>query len=186
MKLTVTKRPVERKSDAKKIRREGDIPAVVYASGQESESVLVNGTEFQTILRGITQGMLPTTVFEIDGLAGNKTKALVKGIQYHRTTYQILHLDFQLLQEDQPVKVKVPVECVGSAECVGIKLGGFLRQIKRTVEIECLPKDIPAKFFLDIKDLGLFATKKLKDLVLPKGVKLLGEQKDVVAVIAKR
>jgi large subunit ribosomal protein L25 len=185
MKLTVKERASERKSDAKKIRRAGDIPAVVYAAGQASETVMVAGEEFRAALRKITQGMLPTTVFELTRSSGAPVKALVKDIQYHRTSYQIVHLDFQVLLDNQPVHVKIPVECVGQAECAGIKLGGFLRQVLRTIEVECLPKDIPSKFLLDVRELSIFESKKISDLTVPEGIRVIGNQKNIVAIIAK-
>ena len=90
------------------------------------------------------------------------------------------------LLDQVPVKVKVPVNCIGVADCPGIKLGGFLRQVARYVKVECLPKLIPAEFIVDVKDLGIRQTKRLKDLSLPSGVKALESPEEVLVVIAKR
>jgi large subunit ribosomal protein L25 len=185
MKLTVKERAIGEKSKVKEIRRDGDIPAILYAAGQAGETILVGGVEFGAAMRSVKPGMLPTTVFE---LAMNKKmiKAIIKDIQYHPTTYKVLHLDFQDLSGDSPIIVKVPVECVGMADCMGIKLGGFLRQVLRYVKVQCLPKDMPNAFTLDVKELGFRQSKRLRDLELPKGVRLVGNEDDVIAVIAKR
>ena len=69
---------------------------------------------------------------------------------------------------------------------MGIKLGGFLRQVIRHVKVECLPKNIPSEFIIDVKDLGIRQSKRLKDLAMPNGVKPLASPEEVIVVIAKR
>lgn len=185
MKLTVTERAGIRKSDAKKIRRDGNVPAILYSAGNACELIEVDGTQFKTILREIKSGRLSTTQFTLD-YNGKQRKAIVKDIQYHPTTYQIIHLDFEELNDNTPVNVKIPIQCVGMADCMGIKLGGFLRQVIRTVKVECLPKDIPSEFVIDVRGLGIRQSKRLRDLTMPNGVRPLAKMEEVVVVIAKR
>ncbi len=185
MKLTVQTRTGEKKSDVKVIRRKGDIPAVIYSSKSQPEKLVVSGVEFSAIIRGLKSGHLPTTVFTLsDGK--RERRAIIKDIQYHLTTYTVNHIDFEELLEGVPVNVKVPVSCTGVAECNGIKLGGFLRQIQRHVRVECLPKNIPTEFFVDVKDLGIRQTRRLKDIPMPQGIRPLAGAEEVIVVIAKR
>jgi large subunit ribosomal protein L25 len=185
MKLAVKQRVGEKKKDIKEIRREGDIPAIIYFSKGQPEKLIVNGAEFKTILREMKPGQLPTTVFTLSD--GKKDrKAIIKDIQYHLTTYVVSHLDFEELIEDVPVNVKVPINCIGVGDCMGIKLGGFLRQVVRHVKVECLPKHIPSEFIVDVKDLGIRQSKRLKDLKMPTGVRPIASPEEVVVVIAKR
>ncbi|MES2345072.1 MAG: 50S ribosomal protein L25/general stress protein Ctc [Chlamydiota bacterium] len=185
MKLTVTKRDGTRKSEVKQIRRKGNIPAILYAAGRSCENIEVDGNAFKTILREIKAGRLSTTQFLLE--CGSKERlAVVKDIQYHPTTYQIIHLDFEELLDNSPVSLNVPITCTGIVECMGIKLGGFLRQVIRQVKVECLPKDIPSEFVIDVRDLGIRQSKRLRDLVLPQGVKPMAPMEEVVVVIAKR
>ena len=185
MKLAVKQRVSEKKKDVKDIRREGNIPAIIYSSKSQAEKLIVEGPAFKTVLREMKPGQLPTTIFT---LSDGKTdrRAIIKDIQYHLTTYNVSHIDFEELQHDVPVSVKVPVNCVGVIDCVGIKLGGFLRQVVRHVRVECLPKHIPAEFTIDVRDLGIRQTKRLKDIVMPHGVKPLAALEEVLVVIAKR
>lgn len=185
MELTVKARESEKKSDVKKIRREGDIPSILYSSKTAPETLIINGTEFASALRQIKSGQLPTTIFTLKG-GKHQRRAIVKDIQYHLTTYNVTHLDFEELADDVPVCVKVPVNCVGVADCIGVKLGGFLRQVVRHVKVECLPRHIPDQFLLDVKDLGIRQSKRLKDIVLPKGIRFLARPEEVLVVIAKR
>lgn len=185
MKLTAKTRAEESKGAVKGARRAGRIPAVCYAPGGETQSIEIDETEFSTILRGIKPGRLSTTVFTLN-LEGKSKKAIVKEVQYERTTYKVIHLDFEELKDGVLVQLKVPIECVGQAECAGIKLGGFLRQIVRDVKVKCLPKDIPSEFEIDIRDLKIKQSARLSDLKMPKGVQTVGTSDEVVAVIAKR
>lgn len=185
MKLAVKQRVSEKKKDIKEIRREGNIPAIIYSSKSQPEKLIINGAEFNTILREMKPGQLPTTVFALSG--GKKEyRAIIKDIQYHLTTYHVAHIDFEELIENIPVCVKVPVNCTGIVDCMGIKLGGFLRQVIRHVKVECLPKNIPSEFIIDVKDLGIRQSKRLKDLAMPSGVKPLASPEEVIVVIAKR
>ncbi|MDN3506895.1 MAG: 50S ribosomal protein L25 [Simkaniaceae bacterium] len=185
MNLTAKKRAGETKGANNQIRRDGNIPAVIYAAGEPGASIEINGPEFHAALRSIKKGHLSTTIFTLD-VAGKKTKAIVKGIQYHRTSYDIIHLDFEELKDGVPVTLKVPIECEGAADCVGIKLGGSMRQIIRSVKVECLPKDIPSQFSLGIHELKIKQSKRLSDIALPKGIKPVATTDEVVVVIAKR
>ncbi len=185
MKLSVTKRVGTKKSDIKQIRREKNIPAILYSHGKPTEPIMINGDEFAAVLRKMQSGRLPTTKFSL--VEGKKeTQAIVKDIQYHPTTYQVYHIDFEELQDNVPVSFKVPIDCTGAAECAGIKLGGFLRQVIRHVKVECLPSKMPEKFEIDVKDLGIRQSKRLSDLAMPAGVKPLAALSEVVVVIAKR
>ncbi len=185
MKLTVKSREGEKKSDLKTIRRAGNIPAVIYSSTHKPEKLELTGAEFSAVLRGMQPGQLPTTIFT---LSDGKTerKAIIKDIQYHLTTYIVSHIDFEELVENVSVNVKVPVNCIGVAECAGIKLGGFLRQVIRHVKVECLPKNIPSQFLIDVRDLGIRQSKRLKDIPMPQNVRPLASAEEVIVVIAKR
>ena len=185
MKLTISKRTNVRKSDTLNIRREGNVPAILYAAGDKPLDIVIQGAELQGILRTVKQGRLSTTILELD-LEGQAVKAIVKDIQYHPTTYNVLHMDLQKLNEETKVRVNVPIEFVGAADCQGIKLGGFLRPVIRYVNVECLPSNIPANFELSVADLGMKQSKRIKDLSFPNGVRPITKVDEVAVVIAKR
>ncbi len=87
MKLKLSKRSGQKKSELTQIRFRGDIPSVVYQKGAPAQNAYVEGVDFQAVLRRLDQGYLPTTIFELD-LNGAVSKAIVKEIQYHPTTYR--------------------------------------------------------------------------------------------------
>lgn len=185
MKLTLSQRKGETKSEKNLIRHRGNIPAVVYSKGRENRLVTINGIEFDGVLRSIQKGQLPTTVFHLHG-EGVAVKAIVKDIQYEPTTYKVMHLDFLEIHEEQSINVNIPIRFSGVADCTGIKLGGFLRQVIRYLKVNCLPSKMPKEFVIDIKDLGMKQTKRIKDIKMPEGVEPLAPLNEVVVVIAKR
>lgn len=185
MKLNVNPRTGTKKSEIKEIRRKGNIPGILYSPGRPCESIVVDGTEFSTLLRGLKPGQLPTTQFTLV-INGKERKALIKDIQYNLITYKPIHLDFEELLNDVEIVVKVPIQCTGIVDCVGIKLGGSLRQVVRNVKVKCLPKNLPSEFEVDVRELGMRQSKRLSDIPMPEGVKPLASLSEVLVVIAKR
>lgn len=185
MKLDVQTRSSEKKSESKKLRREGKIPAVLYSKGENGQEITVDGAEFQKILNTTPKGTLSSKIFTLS-INGKEVKAIIKEIQYHVTTYTIVHLDFEELHDDVVVSLNIPVVCTGVADCAGVKLGGVLRQIIRQVKIRALPKDIPSEFNIDVRALGLGQTKRLRDIEIPAGVTPVTDLKEVAVVVGRR
>jgi large subunit ribosomal protein L25 len=185
-KLKVVPRSTEKKRETKRLQRAGSIPAVKYTRGAAGTPIAVEASEFDALLRGIAPGRLSTTVFSLADDKGKEFSAIVKDIQYNVTNYAVTHLDFEELTPDVAVDVKVPIECVGQSESVGVKLGGIFRQVIRYIKVRCLPKDIPTYFELDVRDLAVGQSKRLKDLPIPKTVRPLADLNEVAIVIAKR
>lgn len=186
MKLTVSKREAAKKSAAKQLRREGKIPGVIYSRGQAGEAVTVDASEFGAVLRTITKGALPTTMLTLVDADGKERRAIIKGIQYNVTSYDVIHLDFEELHDDAKVNVKVPIEFTGIAACAGVKHGGVLRKVVRHVPVQCLPKDIPSHFELDVADLEIQGTRRIADIAIKPGVRCLMPVGEVAVVISKR
>lgn len=184
MKLKTTERVHGKKSEITRIRHEQNIPAVLYDKEGSNKTLTIDGADFSKALRSIEKGHLSTTVFELD-LNGVKVPAVVKEVQYHKTTYNILHLDFQKLENKKEITINVPVSYTGVDDCVGIKLGGFLRQVKRTIRVRCMPENMPKSFVIDIKGLGIRQSKRIKDIQIPAHVEVVDDQENVVATIAK-
>lgn len=185
MELTVTSRTAGKKSDTKNIRREGNIPAVLYSKGEKGKEIIVDGIAFKKILNTTPTGTLSSKVFTLD-LDGKKVEAIVRDIQYHVTTYAVIHIDFEELHAGVPVTLNIPVCCVNTIDCVGVKLGGVLRQVTRQVKVTCLPKDIPAQFELDVCDMVLGQMLKLNALDIPPAVRPIVDLKEVAVLIARK
>lgn len=185
MELSIFKRTAEKKSETKRIRLEDGIPAVIYSAGNPNEKIFVKKSEFEKILRQVKEDCLSVTLFNLKG-GNKKQKAIVKEIQYHTTTYDILHVDFMALDDNRKIEVNVPIQCLGAEECAGVKLGGVLRRVIRKLKIKCLPKDIPSGFTLDVTSLGIGQSFRLNDIAIPSNVTPVARMDEVAVVVAKR
>jgi len=184
MELSVGTRERKTKSEIKKIRREGSIPAIIYSEGKVGQTITVNGVAMKKVLQKIQPGTLSTTIFMLDH-AGVKKRAIVKDIQYNITTYEVIHLDFIELLDKVEVTLNVPIQFTGVMECAGVKQGGGLRQVIRTLRVRCLPEHIPTHFEIDVKDLGLGESRRLADIATPASVTPIANLKEIVAIVAK-
>lgn len=185
MSLAVFPRDNAKKSDVKKLRRTGQVPAVLYGLDKTNKNVTVPLDQLQAILRQVRPGLLATTVFQLQE-GGNSFKAVIKEIQYHKTSYAVIHVDFAVVTDATPVSVNVPIQVAGLAECPGIKLGGFMRQTIRTLKVRCLPKDIPQELVADVAGLNIGSALRLADLKIPANVSPIGRMTEVAVVIAKK
>ncbi len=187
MKLAVEKRVSGKKGETNRLRKNGHIPAVMYGANEPGISVQVKADDFKAILRNMKPGLLSTTVFELTEHGHHKNrKAVIKDIQYHVATYDVEHIDFALLHEDKPVTVNVPIQMVGVADCVGVKLGGFLRQVIRTLKVSCLPKHIPQELVVNVSDLNVAQSKTLADIAVPAHVRPVAKMSEVAVIVGKK
>src|SRR5581483_5733275 len=147
------------KNDARRVRREGRIPAVVYGAGKSSVPVVVDPRQVSRILHSETGH---NSVFDL-ALDGEKTKAMIVDWQYEPIKGSLLHIDLKRIAMDQKLRVNVPIELIGDPE--GVKTqGGLLEQIVREVEVECLPADIPNVIELNVADLVFGVVLRVSDL----------------------
>lgn len=186
MRLKVFKRERTTKSESNRIRREGNVPAVLYVRGKLTEAIIVDGAELSRLLRAVQPGRLSTTIFSLKDEHGKDRRAILKEIQYEPTTYKVQHLDFEELFDDNKVTLSVPIECTGVVDCVGVKLGGVLRQVIRKLRVRCLPKDIPTFFTIDVKNMGQSDKIRLAELKIPETVRPIANLNEVAVIIAKR
>lgn len=186
MELKVLKRSTGKKSASLRLRLEGQIPAVIYGLPGKSAPISVDSTEIQQYLRKLEPGQLATSRFTLVDEQGEKTPVLIKEIQYHPTSYEILHLDFSKLEKGKKVNVNIPVEFVGVADCVGVKQGGSIRQVIRKIPVRCTPETMPTSFTLNVAPMAMGDLLRIRDLEIPAGVEPKIGSKEVIVVIAKR
>ena len=157
--LETQRRTPGTKNDARRVRRDGKIPAVVYGAGKAAVPVAVDPRHVSRILHSETGH---NSVFDL-ALDGEKTKAMIVDWQYEPIKGSLLHIDLKRIAMDQKLRVNVPIELVG--EPAGVKTqGGLLEQIVREVEVECLPADIPNVIELNVADLVFGVVLRVTDL----------------------
>ncbi|MGB2691876.1 MAG: 50S ribosomal protein L25/general stress protein Ctc [Thermodesulfobacteriota bacterium] len=183
--LNVIKRKRMGKSGAREIRREGNIPAVLYGKGTETLSLVINPSELKEAL---STDAGENTLLEIrvkDGDADIPKLSLLREVQYDYLTDKPIHLDFQALDMNEKITVDVPVHIEGSA--IGVKEGGILDEILRNISVECLPTNIPNLYTIDVTELQIGDSIHVSSLEIEEGVEILHEAEDtIVTVVAPK
>ncbi len=171
-------RPVG-KSAARKIRREGKVPAIVYGLGTDPLPVAVPSREFEHILHG------PGGINTLIGLelSGKKDLVLARQLVRHPVRHTLVHVDFIRVRHDVAVAAEVPIHLTGEAQ--GVKDGGILEQINFTLSIEAKPADLPTGIEADVSHLGIGDQLTVGELKLPSGVVATQDTGELVALVAQ-
>ncbi len=168
IKLNAEIRKAAGKGAARAVRKNKNIPAVIYGEKKEPVSIELNGRDFNMLLGTPS---LRTKLFEIM-VGGNKEDAMLMDIQYHPVSDAVVHVDFKRINVKEPVHVVVPVEVINTETSKGLKLGGVLNFAVRKVALVGLVSDMPEKITIDLSNVTIGDTVHGSDLVLPKGIKL--------------
>jgi len=164
------------KNAARRVRRAGKVPAVVYGAGKEAMPVSLDPRQVSRILHSQTGH---NTIFDL-ALDGERTKAMIVDWQYEPIKGALLHIDLQRIAMDQKLRLEVPIVLKG--EAAGVKQqGGILEQVLREVEVECLPGDIPTSIEVDVSDLVFGKILRVADLPHSDKVKFLTDENQSVA-----
>ncbi len=179
--FTVSVRHKTGKEIARKLRAQGLIPAVIYGPGSEPIPLTVKANELKKVLYRYRGEQIIFNLTLEDNGSSVKKMALVKELQYHPVTDEILHVDFYEISMEREVEVEVPIELIGKAK--GVEAGGHLQQLLQTMTVACLPKAIPDKIEIDVTDLGLGDVLKVRDLTPPEGVRYLDNPDEPIVTI---
>jgi large subunit ribosomal protein L25 len=173
------KRDAFGKNASRRLRKQGQIPAVLYGEGNEAVPLVLAKKDVILILKSDSG---ENTIFKVT-FDSKAQDAMFKDIQIDVTTDELIHADLILISMDKAIRVNVPILIQG--EAVGVKTeGGFVDFMTREVEVECLPKDIPESIKVDISPLHLHQSLKVGDMAVPEGVRLINDPASVVVVIS--
>ena len=177
--VTAEVRASRGKNEARRTRRAGQIPAVVYGAYQEPISVAVNPREINKIVRSST-GF--NTIFTLSIAGGETTPVMVVDQQVDPIRGTLLHADLKRIDLTRRIRVSVPVHTEG--EPAGVKVqGGLLEVITRAIEIECLPDEIPESFAVNVSELMIGQSKRASDVAVTGSMKLVSDPQSVIAHI---
>jgi len=183
VKLEVQERPILGSAEARRLRRRGLVPGVLY--GRETPvAIAIPERALRTALTGAggTNAVLDV-VLGGDG-DGRAHASVLKEFQQDRLRGTITHVDLQEVRLDRPIHATVPVHLVG--EAAGAKEGGVLTQVTNEVNVEALPMEVPESLEFDVSELHIGESARLADLTVPKGVTLLDDPDEtVIAAVAQ-
>jgi large subunit ribosomal protein L25 len=175
--LTVEEREPGGSRAARRLRREGKIPGVVYGGGEDPVSFQVDSRVLRLALahRGAVLDL------RIGGASG--TPVVVKEQIHHPVTGETVHLDLLRVRLDQAIQATVVLELVGTDDAPGVKEGGVLEQVTRELTVEALPTEIPDSLSHDVSEMVIGDTVTLEAIKAPSDVKLVDDPETVIATL---
>lgn len=178
--LTIQRRDATGKQVAKRLRREGRVPAILYG-GARPEPITVEPKTVLRMLQG-REGSTQLLTLRFDGEEDARL-AIIRDLQFDPVSERLLHLDLQEVSADRPITVSVAIHTVG--EPVGVKeQKGILNLVLHEMEISCLPSALPDRIDADVTPLRIGDVLTLGDLRLPEGVRATGDPEQAVAIVA--
>lgn len=176
--LNATPRTATGKGVARKLRAQGLIPAVVYGRKVDTQSIQVSPADLAKVLSGEYN---INTIFNLAIEGGETREVMLKSFTRHPVHRNLLHADLIAVDHDRAIVVDVPVKLTGVAE--GTKVGGQLKQLRRSAKVRCLPKDIPVTLDFDVTPLDLKMRALASQIVPPAGVEVLVDNDFAIAQV---
>lgn len=178
IKLIAKKRDLEGSSNARRLRAVGNLPGIVYGAGKEPVSILVDLHDFEQILHHHTSESL---LVEVDVEGEGIVSVLVKDVQHHPVTSELLHVDLLRVEANKPIQVDIALELVG--ESAGVKAGGILDHVMHAISVECLPADLVEKFEVDVSGMEIGQSLQVSDLGIDSKYKILVDGEAIVTAV---
>ena len=174
-------REMHGKGASRRLRREGKVPAILYGGQSEARALSLSHQKLQIML---DNERFYSTILNLK--VGSETQAaILKDVQRHPYKNAIVHIDFQRVQDDELIRISIPLHFKNEAISPGVKTqGGIVSHMRNDVEVSCLPKDLPEFIEVDLSSLGLNESIHLSQLKVPDGVQLTEVAREDAAVVA--
>ena len=173
-KLSLSARGPEGSRSARRLRRAGSVPGVVYGGGDAPEHFSVDARTLRNTLAH------SGAILQVSLDGGAESPVLVKDVQRHPVRGDVVHVDFLRVRMDEAIQTTVVVELTGGDEAPGVVQGGVLAQETREVHIEALPGDIPDAITHDVSGMEINETLLLSAIAAPRGVTFLDDPEEIV------
>jgi large subunit ribosomal protein L25 len=167
---------VVRTGKGRQLRREKQVPAVLYGRGMEAVHLALPEADIKYFVHHGSANAL------IDLAVGSESHTvMIRELQRNRIKGEVLHVDFYAVDLLEKLTTSVPIHLQGESD--GVRAGGVLQYQLREIEVSCLPTEIPSSFDLNISDMGIGDSKTVADLTIPGGIEILTPETDVVVSI---
>lgn len=185
--ITANNRTLQGKGASRRLRTAGKVPAVIYGGETPAQSIEL---DHNTIYHKLKLEAFHASILSID-VDGKKEKVLLRDTQMHPFKQQVLHVDFQRVDPNKKIHMKVPLHFINAESSPGVKTaGGNVSHVLTEVDISCLPKDLPEFITVDLIELDAGHTLHLSDLKLPENVEISASAKGgdlpVVTIVIPR
>ena len=174
--ISAKNRQKQGSGEARKIRRAGRIPGVLYGRSGKAMSIDLDALEFTNGVKNISE----STIVKVE-VDGKPYDAFVKATQRNIVEGKIIHVDFYEVESGVLLRARVTIQLKGNA--VGVREGGVLEFPLHEIEVECMPKDLPERIELDISGLGVNQAIHVKDIPLSDAIRVISASDQVVALV---
>jgi len=157
------------KGAARRLRRDGMIPAVLYGAGKDVVTIKLNAKD---VHKSLENEAFFSHILDVK-VGGEGTQAVLKALQRDPATDRVVHMDLLRVSSSQEITMHVPLHFVGEDDCPGRKAGGVINHLLVDLEVSCLPKDLPEFIEVDMSNMDIGDSLHLSQLVMPVGVTLL-------------
>ncbi|NWK55193.1 50S ribosomal protein L25 [Verrucomicrobiaceae bacterium N1E253] len=164
----------------KQMRREGFIPSVIYGGGFENKNIKVHA---KTLTDMLSHAASESILFNLDVEGSDTQLAFLQDVQHNALTGEIVHVDFRAVDNKTEIHANLPLELVG--EAAGAKAGGYLDQMLHSLEVSCLPQDLPEGIEASVEHLEIGDALHIGEITYPEGVKPVQNADVVVALVIK-
>lgn len=182
LEISATTRQARGTGASRRLRKAGRVPGILYGAG---ETIMIE-LDHNTLYFALRDEAFHASVLTLD-LDGKKEPVLLRDYQMHPFRQQVLHVDFQRVDQNKKVHMKVPLHFVNAENAPGVKLGGGkITHVLNELDVVCLPKDLPSFIEVDLGGLELGHSIHISDIKLPSGVEVAHHHhaSDAVATIA--
>ena len=179
--VSATTRKAQGTGASRRLRKTGRVPGIVYGG---KEPMLVD-VDHNNLYHALRNEAFHASILSLE-LDGKKEQVLLRDFQMHPFRQQVLHIDFQRVQADKKIHMKVPLHFINADIAPGVKVGGgIISHVLNEMEIACLPADLPAAIEVDLSGLDIGHSIHVSDIKLPKGVEVTGHHHagDAVATV---
>jgi len=174
-------RETQGKGASRRLRREGKVPAILYGGHSEARALTLSHQKLMIMLEN---ERFYSTILSLK-LGDQSQAAILKDVQRHPFKNAVVHIDLQRVEDNEKIRISIPLHFVGAAVAPGVKTqGGMVSHLRNDVEVSCLPKDLPEFIEVDMSSLGLNESIHLSQLKVPAGVELVSLAKEDAAVAA--
>ena len=167
--ISADKRVLQGKGASRRLRGCGKVPGIIYGGENQAQAIEL---DHNNLYHKLKLEAFHASILSID-LGGKKEQVLLRDLQMHPFKLQVLHIDFQRVDQSKKIHMKVPLHFVDAEVSPGVKLsGGIVSHVFTELDISCLPKDLPEFIEVDLIDLSANNSVHLKDLKMPPGVEI--------------
>ncbi len=185
--ISASKRTLQGKGASRRLRGSGKVPGIIYGGDNPAQAIEL---DHNNLYHKLKLEAFHASILSLD-LDGKKEQVLLRDLQMHPFKLQVQHIDFQRVDQNKKVHMKVPLHFINADIAPGVKVsGGIVSHILAELDVSCLPKDLPEFISVDLSNLTSISSLHLSDLSLPQGVEIpaliRGENLPVATIIIPR